>query len=699
MSSRNAAVVPDDRTDCVSLSPEDEVTVSKAITALQHILDNAGSVCLSPLHKSEQENCDGDSAGHCRQRTTGVYEYLGHFSYGLKRGECRYVMYRFLKANGMVIHRALEALTITAEFRKKQNLDRMALFPSLIPMKGYDERHLCKELGIPFIESHEAYGSVADVAERLLLRSEELDYYNVKYAELYGLNETSPSSDEDLSEQQSASVSDARTSEIRTREPDMRPTATTPGSHACDTTPACSEPRGGFFSSLKSVFFPSSSSGQGKASEETETKSEDYNASSSKGSLHPLQEDMPYMNTGCVGLARVANPSTKFADSMNFHGLLRPIIAVVTKHVQTSFHYWDREGRPVMYMRLGALHSKNLLKELFALAPLNAEPSMLAVLFVTYTLEVVQQLIRFCNKRNKKDNFIHDVFARQGVHETHGRPASLLKTKPPVGSCVVVLDCAGLRMYRYLHQPLLLMVKSIVKMATRQYPELLHHIYVTNCHTAVSWPYFMLRSVLPHETRRKVTFCSKNSTAAVLREVISSDLLPMELGGKCCCAGGCIPAPCCGGGSGVTDARSDREWRSVSSTAAQSEVGSQALQNALEEPNLEILSFHCTVERLLIGARRTSRLSFAMDAHSDIIWDFVVRKKSSISFSAVFVPATDDGEVLSMVPRRRVENDAGHFISPSVGTVVFQWSNKHSIFHSICVHLKVYRDEHFVTGA
>ncbi|KAK7199732.1 CRAL/TRIO domain containing protein [Novymonas esmeraldas] len=739
-------------TDCVDLTTEEERVVTDTIKALQHVLKR-GAVDDGASSTPGDEGTESGTA----------LEYLAHFSYGLSLGEARYIVYRHLRAKDMQIPKALKKLMLSAERRKKQNVDKMALFPCLIPMSGFDQRNMCEELRLPFISNIASVKRYLDAEGRLRLEQEQLDYYNVHYEDLYR---------------------DCLSAEAQPQSPQLTtnnvgwesttPTAVTTKGGSSSTAPGAAEEKStsnnvndpshsgavstterpreggeadGVGGTLRSIlsFIPfgrsKGASGSGSPSPNTAGPSQASLAAaatearrhsrfhsilslsggsdrgSDRGSVSDgngaesaeMEEEEAFLKTAGAGVALTEMPNTLYADSLNFHGILEPIVAVVTKHVPFAFHYWDREGHPIMYCRLGGLHSKKLMQELFALTPIDAEPRALALLFNTYALLVLEQLVRYCNRRNREGNEIHDALLpplrrrgsewKKGVSSSSSCTAGVFRKRPLVGSCVVVLDCSGVKFRHYLYKPLLVMVRSIVRMNTCHYPELMHHVYVTNCNTVVSWSYLMLRSVLPEVTRQKVTFCSKSNTAATLCENISSDLVPQELGGKCQCAGGCIPIL-----TGVTDdvhstavSRSYGDAHSIATTPF-SDSGAEMVAQQFGEEGLIFRPLHCTVERLVLKARESRKLSFAMEARSEIIWEFAVKRERDVDFSAVFVSAGDDGAMLSLVPRRRVRNEAGHYICPSIGTVIFEWSNKHSFFTRCRLSLKVYREERTVAS-
>ncbi|CAJ1033829.1 CRAL/TRIO domain containing protein, putative [Leishmania shawi] len=730
-------------TDCIQLSSKDENCVTEAIKVLQQTLKKSTVNSGTPTTSTDEATDSGIAV-----------EHLADFSHGLMPGEARYIVYRYLKANDMNIPRALESMTRSTERRKKQSINKMALFPCLIPMKGFDQRSICDELGLPFINNISTSMRCLDAEGRLQLEREQLNDCNVHHEELYanlmtpeGTAMSGPTNRElsdRLSSESSESRSPAASSSVLTADrangkstlerDDSAETQRAVESEN-DHSPSSerrgkgngSKHSGSMWRSLLSLIpfdrfksttrSPNSSISplQRRSSMATETRRHSrfhsilsLSSGRSDGEEEQLEtaglNEMEFLNTAGAAVPPPETPNTLYADCLNFHGILEPIVAVITKHVPFAFHYWDLEGHPAMYCRLGGMDSKKLMQELFGLTPIDAEPRALAVLFNTYALLVVEQLIRYCNRRNRGSdegcNALLSPPQRESGEDQDRASSSPLSTgslgqkKPRVGSCIIVIDCAGLKVRRCLYKPLFVMVRSIVRMNTYHFPELVHHVYVTNCTNVVSWSYLMWRGILAKTTRAKVTFCSKHNTAATLCESISRSFVPQELGGECQCPGGCIPsvAVSFSGANSSPLSRSNLDVQSSPSTQIGESSTDQATQWFGEEA---LVSRHllCTAKRLVLKARESRKLSFAMNEGSEIIWEFAVKHRRDVTFSAVFISADNDGAMLSLVPRRRVQNEAGHYICSSIGTAIFEWSNKHSFFSRCQLSLKVYHED------
>jgi hypothetical protein len=74
------------------------------------------------------------------------------------------------------------------------------------------------------------------------------------------------------------------------------------------------------------------------------------------------------------------------------------------------------------------------------------------------------------------------------------------------------------------------------------YPESLHKLYVVNCPKIISYAWNIVKPWLDERTQKKIFFYKDHETKAKLLEDIDAECLPVELGGTCNCAGGCVPS-------------------------------------------------------------------------------------------------------------------------------------------------------------
>ncbi len=112
---------------------------------------------------------------------------------------------------------------------------------------------------------------------------------------------------------------------------------------------------------------------------------------------------------------------------------------------------------------------------------------------------------------------------------------------PVVHQVTVILDCAGLGIST-LYQHAMRCLKAAAENDQKFYPESLHKLYVVNCPKIISYAWNMVKPWLDERTQKKIFFYKDHETKAKLLEDIDADNLPVELGGNCNCAGGCVPS-------------------------------------------------------------------------------------------------------------------------------------------------------------
>ncbi|CAD2216312.1 CRAL/TRIO domain containing protein, putative [Angomonas deanei] len=620
----------------------------------------------------------------CDEFITRFYE---RFNKNISDTERKILLFRYLKANDYNIDKAIDNLTRTAEFRRKQNLDFMAVFTSLIPLRGYNEVLICERLKLPLVNS----SHVPTDDPSGLGTSMNNTYYNVSYTELYTSDSTVGTGSSPNPRRPPAAV------HVHKEPPHGKAHAKTaphdtPLPKSTDGKP---EPQKWWLGRLKDAIFKSepagSSTGDRHADADTTSNTEPSVDEDGMFNFHgrdsgelqlgddESEEEEFYIDT--TSAARpIQHDQKNYMDALNFHSLLEPIVRSIIKYVPVSFHYWDKEGHPVLYVRLGRFEGKKLFNELLQLTPIGSKTKALILLFQTYLLEVLTQLIRVNCIKNMQDNRVRNTF----VAENFATPAdTILPEKKLITSCVVIIDCKGVNVKRFIYAPLLNQLPGMVTMVQKYYPEMLHRLYVVNCHPVANLSYLGIRKTIKMSTRAKFYFCQKSRTTEVLKGIIDSNLLPVYFGGKCQCEGGCVPCV------DEEDATHNSETASLSSSGWSAESFSP---NSVYGGGAGMARQHCTAKRVHIKARKKYRVAIPVGREEEVIWEFAVKKKRPVCFFAIFVPARGDGNVELVVAKNVFRDGAGHFISPEIGSVLFEWHNKPNRFRKIRVHFKIYHE-------
>ncbi|CAD2216313.1 hypothetical protein AGDE_01392 [Angomonas deanei] len=190
--------------------------------------------------------------------------------------------------------------------------------------------------------------------------------------------------------------------------------------------------------------------------------------------------------------------------------------ALQTSYVNV-YHYWDKEGHPVLYDCCGKADVGKIVKDITKLIPPGGEMKDVIVPYHTYMNEVQYYMIRYADHLSRSLN------------------------KRRIAGITVVMDTDGLHMgmlqRRFAH-----VVQCIFDVDQKYYPEVLHRLFVVNCPKLIQMAYNLVKGSLDVNTRKKVVFCTKSETPSVLLKVIDEDKLPKSMGGSCACEGGCLPA-------------------------------------------------------------------------------------------------------------------------------------------------------------
>lgn len=603
------------------------------------------------------------------------------------------IVRRFLDANHHDVVRTANKLTATAVFRRRQNLHRIALFPSLIPIRGYNERTLCETLNLPYLEEwvdaeanmHEHPLGLDEKGQIRLSYDNDMDFYNHAYKEMF--EDTAPTGV--FAESKKEPAQEVPCSH-------MKPETLTAAQYQNPTiiNPSKEEavgPKGVWGHlmgrltgmALSSPFLHSDTASshhrqevQSREVSQTESRHADSQFSESSGTDN-ASEDI-YINTDAVGQTI---EDVRFYDYLNFHALLQPIMETAQKHIQMAFHYWDREGHPVMYVSLGHLRAKRLVEDLYHISPASTDPTAVALLAHAYIMEVLTQLIILNGMKKRRDKAIRDALfinAEGASSGTTGTPSS----PNPITSAVIIIDAKGVNLRSLFYRPFLKIVKSLWAMIRKHYPSFVHHIYVVNRNPVISIAYLKLRSALGRSTREKITFCKNVHTLDILKDVITTDLLPEPLGGQCSCPGSCVPGPL-QDVDGEDGSQRSQIRESLSQVSPTHWAAVRTPSHLAAVPHIRK-----TVERLVIGAS-SQQLMFAVVENDEIIWEFAVSKKKSVNYSAVYIPAGDDGGIHSLVAKDKFQEGASHYICPSHGTVILKWSTR-SLFQKVQVQVRVF---------
>lgn len=617
---------------------------------------------------------------------------------------------RFLNVGEYNVESAAKKLLVTMHFRQKQNIDRMVLFQSQIPLRGYDEKAICGTLQLPYVDNIWAF-SPLDEAVSMERQFNSVPYYNTSYSELYDLDENceerfkidvpngtaSGEPDKESEDLFSSSrlhsikrvgvaISSLRNATARLLG-DYSPLGLFDSADARERQEESASDSTAPHGRIKTVAAEDGLNLIRAITQDVASVEETVDDEPLEVRLH---EKLPAPMEVCSGNAS-GDPLKR--DPLNYHGLLHPIVASVTHRVPIGVHYWDKEGRPVLYVCIGSL-DRTVLEQLERIGPDSTGSEALLVLLNVYIFEVMAQLVHYNSLRSDADNRMRDVFVPAGSDNSVA--SSILPRRIAVTNTVVVIDCDGLSVSRKVFDQLVAHIRKLLILGQRHYPCTLHHIYVINCRRAVRYAYIALRSFISDKTKRKITFCSARSTRATLLKVIDSDVLPPFAGGSCRCPGGCVPA------------YPSRYSPDASATSSPSHSASQTTRRSSKKkrdrkkadggfavvgPSTGEMPLTQSTTKIEIRGGKRKSLNFIMLTGAQITWEFTVKGEERLVFSAVFIPATGDGEILSVVDGKKVSEGARKYVASTAGTLLLQWANSSKRRAQKTVMVKIYKEQ------
>ncbi|RNF11518.1 hypothetical protein TraAM80_00845 [Trypanosoma rangeli] len=362
-------------------------------------------------------------------------------------------------------------------------------------------------------------------------------------------------------------------------------------------------------------------------------------------------------------------------EYLNNHSILKPILSLINRHYPNSIHYWDKDGHPVMYGRLGHINFKELFRELGRISPLHQRPEDLIVLFHIYGNELLWKVLQYCGFKSRPP----------------GKTTKIEWDKWNQ-TMTVVMDLKGAHIFDFLRGPFRKTIRGLLNLDQRYYPEILHKLVLVNCPKSVAFARWFSKFLISGKRGlwQKVMCVSEENTASVLKTLIDEDKIPYFLGGKCKCKEGCVPLnKIFGNGSLNFFCSSNDTLRVLSKTGSEGRFG----ESFFEGPNAGScrLGFPTPkeTENVVVMSRRKLTLTYEIRAFEDVTWEFAV-KRGKIGFRAVFVACSADGHTQVLMPLTTVAEAADHFFPSTAGELILTWDNTQSFFTARKLQLRVH---------
>eukprot|EP00760_Papus_ankaliazontas_P036595 PhM_4_TR8352/c0_g1_i1/m.69585 len=175
-----------------------------------------------------------------------------------------------------------------------------------------------------------------------------------------------------------------------------------------------------------------------------------------------------------------------------------------------NWHKWDKEGRPTFFERTSKVQPKRMVGLLKALGQPHGWGYIEAAERVHVTLtEIGEMLCRYQTTRLCRP-----------IHRVH-----------------IVIDVNELK-WSQLHMPAMDILRHFAYIDQKYYPETLGRVSVIHCPHIFNVFWFIVRTWLDVETRKRVFLIDSESTPEYLDKCFDKQHLPDYLGGSCRCSGG-----------------------------------------------------------------------------------------------------------------------------------------------------------------
>ncbi|KAH9578947.1 CRAL-TRIO lipid binding domain [Trypanosoma melophagium] len=372
------------------------------------------------------------------------------------------------------------------------------------------------------------------------------------------------------------------------------------------------------------------------------------------------------------------------SEYLNNHPILQPIFDLVGDYYASSIHYWDKEGRPVMYGRLQHVKAKEMYRDLERITPLRQQPENLVLLYHLYGNELLGKIVQYSDHVREEEK-------KMGVIGSADR----------ITTATIVIDCNGIRTRDLMGSSFRKILQGIIKLDQKHYPEVIHRFFLVNCCGSISFTHWLITlfGMVKQGLRRKIICVNKKKTPEVLASIIDKDRIPEFLGGLCSCPGGCVP---------FNSMVSEKESSTItttsttsSSTSVPGTVNTPQTLNAESISRAEGLcltpasnnnenSLRCDgTQNLTLRPRQKHTVSYNMEPYEDITWEFAV-KRGKVGFTAVFIECSSDGHTEVLSAATQVTDSADHYVSNTHGALILTWDNTQSLFIGRQIQLRVY---------
>ena len=294
------------------------------------------------------------------------------------------------------------------------------------------------------------------------------------------------------------------------------------------------------------------------------------------------------------------------------------------------FHKWDKWGHPVYWERTGQIRAKGLVERFRQVARVGSPYTQPCIDYHLHVNEVGMALSRYNDEKFRE---------RNGGRRVTG--------------IVVIMDCEGLG-YGSLYKPALELLKVCSAQDAAHYPEGLHHLFVVNCPSMVTFAWSIVKGWVEPRVQKKLEFLGPDKTKAKLLEWIDAENLPEQLGGTAKC--------------------DDMK------VLVGEELNNASMTSDSTDPLAETIA-------VAAGAKTFKILEG--DVNDTFVYEFQV-EEYNVVFSAHF--HSDDGNEIEIFGASKVGQGADKFQFPAKGKITLIWNNDHSWMRGKKLTLRVFKD-------
>jgi CRAL/TRIO domain len=285
------------------------------------------------------------------------------------------------------------------------------------------------------------------------------------------------------------------------------------------------------------------------------------------------------------------------------------------------FHKWTKWGHPVVIESYGQSNPDIMQLKMKQLAPVGCKISDISCALHSHSNELAVRLTHY-------------------MDTTWAKPRG-----SRVLGLVSIVDVKGLSL-AHLGSENIGLITAMFDMDAKAYPEFLTKVLVVNCSTFIRFAYSLVKMFLPTLTQQKIEFFAPGeATIDGLKAWINEEDIPVHLGGKCNCDGGCVNIP----------SKEDVE-------AAMKATGGV---DKLAEVDV------------IVPAGQKLEREYTVKVGDEVVWEWESKDQHTVNFTVQFV-GSEKLETKNVHETVRLIKHSGSWFSTHEGIVKIIFSNEFS---------------------